>query len=109
MLSQYSLQYLVPLGTGHSHPGCAHLSHFFSAMTHLLAVDYHLPEAMADNPFAQGPEELVPAPRPLIKYQLVKPKRSQLPHREWPLSPSPTAPWVSQTSRGLSWHVHRID
>ena len=32
-LSQYVLQYLLPLGTGHSHPGWAHLSGF------LLAID----------------------------------------------------------------------
>jgi hypothetical protein len=35
--SQYGLQYLLPFGTGHSHPGWAHFSAFFSAMTHLLA------------------------------------------------------------------------
>ena len=41
-LSQYGLQYFVPFATRHAHPGCAHLSGFFSAMTHLLAqVQYH--------------------------------------------------------------------
>jgi hypothetical protein len=36
-LSQYGLQYFLPFGTAHSQPGCAHLSGFFSAMSHLLA------------------------------------------------------------------------
>jgi hypothetical protein len=41
-LSQYGLQYLLPFATRHAHPGCAHFSAFFSAMTNLLApVDYH--------------------------------------------------------------------
>ena len=31
--SQYAPQYLLPFGTGHSQPGWAHLSVFFSAMT----------------------------------------------------------------------------
>lgn len=31
-LSQFGLQYLLPVATGHSHPGRAHFSAFFSAM-----------------------------------------------------------------------------
>ena len=35
--SQYAPQYLLPFAAEHSHPGCAHFSAFFSAMTNLLA------------------------------------------------------------------------